>query len=61
MHKVCYVYSYMSKIHNCNNRLTTVSLSQTNYQKLKHMGYATESINDVLNRLLANYTLEAED
>lgn len=38
------------------DKLTSISLSKENYEKLKRMGFATESMNDVLNRVLAQVT-----
>lgn len=37
----------------CNelHKLTTISISKENYEKLKRLGYTSESFNDVLSRL----------
>jgi len=41
----------LSELHN-SNKLTTISISKENYEKLKKLGCNSESFNDVLNRLL---------
>jgi predicted CopG family antitoxin len=37
-----------------HNKLKTIVLSEKNYNRLKILGYTSESFNDVLNRLLEN-------
>jgi predicted CopG family antitoxin len=37
-----------------SHKLTTISITKENYDKLKRLGYTSESFNDVLNRLLEN-------
>jgi len=36
------------------SKLTSISLSKENYDKLKRLGFAGESFNDVLTRVLEN-------
>jgi predicted CopG family antitoxin len=42
----------MNKLENLH-KLTSISLSRENYEKLKRLGFAGESFNDVLSRVLA--------
>ena len=42
-----------------NNEMKTIVVSKKNYDKLKELGFATESFNTVISRLLAK--LEGED
>lgn len=44
----------MSDKFNVSNKLTSISLSKENYEKLKRLGYTGESFNTVLSRLLEN-------
>ena len=37
-----------------HTKLKTIVLSQENYDKLKRLGYTSESFNTVIGRLLAN-------
>lgn len=37
---------------NESNKLTTISISKENYEKLKRLGYTSESFNTVVSRLL---------
>jgi predicted CopG family antitoxin len=41
-----------------HSKLKTIVLSQENHDKLKRLGYTSESFNDVLNRLLENVKKE---
>ena len=41
----------MNKLDNIH-KLTSISLSKENYEKLKKLGFAGESFNDVLSRVL---------
>jgi predicted CopG family antitoxin len=41
---------------NSNSKLTTISISKENYEKLKRLGCTAESFNDVLSRLLEKET-----
>lgn len=43
-----------------SNKLTSISLSKENYEKLKRLGYTGESFNDVLNRILENTNEEID-
>jgi predicted CopG family antitoxin len=35
-----------------HNKLKTIVISETNYNKLKMLGYAGDSFNDIISRLL---------
>jgi hypothetical protein len=37
---------------------TTISLSKENYEKIRRFGYAGESINDALSRILGHIKIE---
>jgi predicted CopG family antitoxin len=47
----------MDKFHELH-KLTTISITKVNYDKLKKLGYTSESFNDVVSRLLANVEKE---
>ena len=42
-----------------SKRLKLIAVDEQNYLVLKKMGYASESFNDVITRLLKNQTLES--
>ena len=47
---------------NESNRLTTISISKHNYDRLKSLGYTSDSFNDVLGRILDDiYAIKRED
>jgi predicted CopG family antitoxin len=48
----------MNKLENLH-KLTSISLSKENYDKLKRLGYTGESFNDVLSRVLENVKEES--
>ena len=43
---------YFSHSRNIMNRLTTITIRQNNYQRLKNLGKTGDTFNDVLGRLL---------
>ena len=50
----------MNQIHDLqHSKLKTIVLSQENYNKLKRLGYTSESFNDVVSRLLQNVKEDA--
>ena len=42
---------------NYNERYITISISRQNYEKLKTLGFAGDSFNDVMDRLLSKYKM----
>lgn len=42
------------------HKLTSISLTKENYEKLKKLGFAGESFNDVLDRILERENLRNE-
>jgi predicted CopG family antitoxin len=42
----------MNLVNELDNNRTTISLSKENYEKLSHLGFAGESFNSVISRLI---------
>lgn len=50
--------SELSQSHDTNSSRTTISLSKKNYDKLKELGFAGESFDTVVGRLLEKVEVE---
>lgn len=48
----------LNDLQNCS-KLKTIVITQQNYDKLKRLGYTSESFNDVVSRLLENVKVDA--
>lgn len=50
----------LTHLSNCMNRLTTITIRQNNYERLKNLGKTGETFNDVLGRVLDQIEKESK-